>query len=472
MSTTGVIRGNALSNSLPDSLSDPRPDPLCRVTVHLSGTHITQTVDLALPSTAFLGDLLPSVVELAHTDHREPWTGRRWRLRRVGGSTLDESLTLRDNNVRDGDLLWLTTDDVPAPVFLDRDPSLTVARLGPARGVVPRSLYVGGSLIAAGIGGAALVWSARWSADGGPLLCGAGLSGAAIAAAIIAGRTRPEALLCVAFSALATILAAATGAVAVPAGPPAADLLLASASALSVAVVCLRFTGRGHTPLTGIAATSLLCTGTSAAAIAGHLDVVASGALLATLALAALSSAPRVAILLTRIGPAPPDAGTANDAPVDEDRATLAHDMLTGLIVGAAVAAATGAVLVGCGSAYAREFDAAAAAFGGVIGTTLLLRARTHIGALRRSALTGCGFGCLATVFVIMTLVAPQHGHWFGVLAAVAGAGFLVPLIGLTPTPAAQRAAELTEYAALTAVIPLACWVAGVVGLVRDLALT
>lgn len=454
---------------MPDSL----PDSLCRVTVHLSEAHISQTVDLALPNTACVSDMLPSIVELAHTDHREPWTGERWRLRRVGGSPLDESLTLRDNDVRDGELLWLTTDDVPAPVFLDRDSSRTVARLGPYQGVVPRQLYVGASLLAAGIAGAAIVWSARLTAGAGPVLTGAGLSGAAVAAAIVARRAHPEPSLCVAFSALAAILAAATGAVAVPPGPLAAHLLLASTSALAVAVVCLRLTGRGHTPLTGIVTTSLLGTATSATAIAVHLDTGSAGALLATLALAVLSSAPRVSILLTRIGPAPPEAdGDAAAASVEEDRATLAHDTLTGMIVGAAVAAAVGAALGGCGSAYAHEFALAPTAFGAAIGTALLLRARTHIGAVRRSALVACGFICLATALAVLIVAAPQHGHWLGVLAAAAGAVLLVSLLGLTPSPAARRAAEIAEYAALAAVIPLACWIAGVFGLVRSLALT
>ena len=231
--------------------------------------------------------------------------------------------------------------------------------------------------------------------------------------------------------------------------------------------------GTGSTPLTGIVTTSLLCTATSAAAIAWHLDAVASGALLAALALAALSSAPRVAILLTRIAPAPPDTDGV-DAPTDVEgvRATLAHEMLTGMIVGAAVAAAMGTVLVGSGSAYAHEFSVAIAAFGGVIATTLLLRARTHIGTVRRSALVSSGFICMATVFAITVMTAPRHGHWFGALAAVAGAAFLIPLLGLMPSLAVRRAAELVEYATLAAVIPLACWIAGVFGLVRNLALT
>ncbi|WP_326547843.1 type VII secretion integral membrane protein EccD [Mycolicibacterium sp. ND9-15] len=449
------------------------PDSLCRVTVHLGHTQNPQAVDLALPKTACLGEMLPAIVELVHADRTDPWTGERWRLRRVGGLPLDESLTLPGNNIRDGELLWLTTNLVPAPVVLDRDSTRTVARLGPSQGSVPRQVYVGASLVAAGIGGTAIVWSARCVAGTGPVVTGAGLSVAAVTAAIVARRTLREPLLCIAFSALAAILAAATGAVAVPAGPPAAHLLLASTTALTVAVVCLRFTGRGHTPLTGIVTASLLCAATSAGALAWDLDAVTSGALLAALALAGLSSAPRVAILLTRIGPTPPDAdGPDAEATVGEDRPTLAHDMLTGMIVGAAVVAAVGTLLVGIGSAYAHEVSVAVAAFCGVVGTTLLLRARTHIGTVRRCALTVSGFVCIATVFAVAVASAPQRGHWFGALGVVAGAVFLIPLLGLTPSLTARRAAELAEYAMLAAVIPLACWVAGVFGVVRDLALT
>lgn len=429
------------------------------------------TIDLALPSGAILGDMLPSIVELVRPDHRLAWTGGRWRLRRVGAPPLDESLTLQDNQIRNGELLWLTTDDVPAPVFLDRDSSRTVARLGPSSATVPAQLCVGGTLAAACIGAAAIIWSARSTGGPGPLVTAAALTAAVVGAGHLARRAHPETSLFIALSAIAVILAAATGVVAVPAGPPAAHLLLSSAAALSVAVLQLRFANRGHTELTVCATAALLCTAASATAIACNLDAAASGALLATLALAALSSAPRVAILVTRIGPAPPDDDNDPPTPVAQRRAMLAHDTLTGIVIGASLAAATGTALVGC-TAGERHFPVAATVFVIVVGVTLLLRTRTHVGVGRRCALAVCGFASAAIGFALMAMAAPQHAHWVGALAVVAGAGALLPRVGITPSLAVRRAAEVVEYLALAAVIPLACWIAGVFDLVRNLALT
>ena len=41
-------------------------------------------------------------------------------------------------------------------------------------------------------------------------------------------------------------------------------------------------------------------------------------------------------------------------------------------------------------------------------------------------------------------------------------------LFGYTVSPVVRRAVEVVEYLALAAVVPLACWVVGLYGLVRD----
>lgn len=432
------------------------PDALCRVTVRVDDARAT-TVDLALPHRASVGEVLPSIVDLTRADRRDPAV--RWRLHRVGGSSLDESLTLLDNDIRDGELLWLSADDVPEPVFVDRDASGVVARLRPARCGIPRMLCVGGSVLAAGIGATAILWSTD---SAGAVVAGAALTAAAVAVAFVAGRTGSEPLLCTTFSVLSTVSAAVTGAVVVPSGPLGAHVLLASSAALATAVICLRITGCARIPLTATATASLLCAAISAASVAWHLGYLASGALLATSALVAVGSAPRLAIALTRIGP----------EATQEYQAERAHDLLTGMLAGASTAAAIATVLVGCGSVAAREFPVPAAAFDSLVGAALLLRTRTHIGTARRSALAVGGFAACAAGFVVLVAAAPHHAHWLGALATVAGTGCLMPLLPSTPGLAARRAADLAEYAALAAVIPLGCWIAGLFGLVRGLALT
>ncbi|UUO01187.1 type VII secretion integral membrane protein EccD [Mycolicibacterium novocastrense] len=442
----------------------------CRVSIHVDGANATQSVDLALPRRACLGDMLPSILELVHPDHREVVTGARWRLHRIDGSSLDESLTLPDNQVRNGDVLWLSTDDVCEPVFADWDATRTVVRRQPAPGGIPRMLCVAASVVCAAIGGTALLWST--GSTGRTVLIGGALTCAALTAAVVNGRTHSEPLLCTTFSVISVVMAAVTGAAAVPGGPLAAHLLLASSAGLATTVVSLRLTGRGLVPLVSIATTALLCTAACAASVAWHLGGPASGSLLAAIALATMSSAPRLAIALTRIGPTPPDDDMHRPPdPIEDSEATRAHEVLTAMIAGASIAAAIAAVSAGYGS-IGREFSLLAAAFDAAVGAALLLRTRTHIGTVRRAALAMSGFVALTAAFVILAAALRQHAHWFGALAAVAGTGFLIPLLRFTPGLAARRAAELAEYAALAAVIPLGCWIAGLFGLVRNLALT
>ena len=99
---------------------------LCRLTVQDGEDAGSLAVDLALPRNADVGLLMPPIVDLVHRDD-DPAAARRWRLARICGSPLDESMTLNENDVRDGDLLVLTTADAPTLRWASRDPYCTVA---------------------------------------------------------------------------------------------------------------------------------------------------------------------------------------------------------------------------------------------------------------------------------------------------------------------------------------------------------
>ncbi|MCV7281979.1 type VII secretion integral membrane protein EccD [Mycolicibacterium flavescens] len=444
-------------------------DSLCRVSVHVDRADTAQTVDLALPSEARLGDMLPAIVDLAETG---PARSGRWRLHRIDGSPLDESLTLRDNMVDDGELLWLTTEHVPEPVLVDRDPGRTVATRQ-SLGAIPRPVCVTLSLAAAGLGAAAIVWSARSTAATAAVVTGAALSLAAAGAAVAARRAYPtDPTLCASLGLLAAMLAAVTGAVVVPAGPLVAHVLLASAAAFAVAVILLRLNGVAVAVFTSVATASLLCAAGSAIAIVCRFDPAAAGAVLATTALAALSMAPRLAIALTRIGPAPPDPDAPEPAAVETDRAARAHEALTGMVLGASLTATAGSAVVAAATGFHNQSPLAPVAFTTVTGLALLLRTGTHGGAVRRSALAVCGSLCVTAGFVVLTVTIPHHAHWLGAIGVVTGTAGLGPLLDVRPSLAVRRAAEIAEYAVLAAAIPLACWVAGAFAVVRDLALT
>ncbi|SEH92688.1 type VII secretion integral membrane protein EccD [Mycolicibacterium rutilum] len=432
-----------------------------RVTVHTDNDTISRTIDLAVPATVCLDEVLPSIVGMAYGGAPP---SARWRLRRVGGSPLDESLSLRDNRVDDGELLWLTADEVPEPAWSDRDGFHTAATQL-TDGPVPPLLWVAVSVSAAALAAAALASAARTAAP--PVAIAAVVAAAAAAGALVAHRARPEQpLLVTTVGMVAVMFGAISGALAVPAGPVAAHVLLASAAAMSVATLLLRLTIGAATPLTATAVAALLTSAASAVALAGRLDAGTAAAILATLSVVTLGAAPRIAMVVARIGPAPPDV----DEPeiVDRFRAALAHETLTGLVTGATVTTSA-AVLLLAGTGHSAP---PATALAVALGAILLLRARTHVGTGRRCVLIVGGFVCLAAGLAMTVTAAPEYAAWIALVALAGGLAATAPLLGMTAGPGARRAADVAECLVLAAAVPLACWIAGVYGLVRDAGLS
>jgi hypothetical protein len=192
---------------------------------------------------------------------------------------------------------------------------------------------------------------------------------------------------------------------------------------------------------------------------------------LATVSLAILGLAARFSITAAGLTPAMPipDHDAADDHVVAEAQATTAHRALTGLVIGSAAATAIGTVLVAAGCIP--ESRPSAAAFAVVVALVMVLRTRTHIDARRRAALVVCGMVAIAAGCAIVVAAAPQRAPWICLLVAAAGVG------NLRRPPAAQhvfarRAVDALEYAALVAVVPVACWVSGVYASVRGLSLS
>jgi type VII secretion integral membrane protein EccD len=446
-------------------------DSLCRLTVQCGVDAVAHAVDLALPTMVDVCQLMPSIVDIIDQDGTAPVTGRRWRLSRAGGMPVDESMTLEENEVRDGDVLLLTAIEPPAPVWRVADPSHTVAHVDTANGgPAMRALSVSACLLAGAIGATALVWSALVTASAQQLVIAAGLAVAAAAGAVVARRTHTDPLLCVTLSVTAVVYAGATGFLAVPGAPSAAHVLLASAAAFAMTMFELRLISCGTICLTAIAAFALLTAMMAAASLTWHWPADAAGAVLATLALATLGVSARLSIAVAGIGPPVPSTDDLeDDGPAADDaaRPVRGHRILTGLVIGSSISAALGAILV----AYGEDSLLHAAAFTAVIGLALLLRSRTHADTKRRVALAVGGMLTITAGFAVSVVNAPSQAHWISLVAAAGGAGALGGLLDLTISPVARRAVEIMEYLALAAVVPLACWVGGLYGLVRDLGL-
>lgn len=438
------------------------PETLRRVAVHHDGN----TVDLALPYDVGVVHLLPSIVEIVCGATDPDVDAGRWRLRRDIGCLVDEELTLGQNGVEDGELLWLKTANPPQFRRTERDACHIVAKAA-ATGPSVTPVWAVVSVTAAVVGAGALVWSA-YTSDGAPWALAAGVSAVAVGAALLLRSGPHSPLLSSVCGLIAVLFAAVSGAVAVPAAAATAPLLLAAAAACSVSTLILRLTRYGTATFIALATTAGLVAVVCMAGMLSNVAPVAVGASLTALSLAGLGATPRITMAIHRITPTLDDAAPAH---VDDGLATRAHTALTGLVAGTSIAATAGTALIAYGQAAGPEAVSAATAFTATVGAVLMLRARSHAVPVRRCVLIVCGTLCAAVAVAIAAWAHPFTALWLTVLATAAAAAALTPLLGLSVGPVVRRIAEMSEYAALAAVVPLGCWLAGVYGLVRDAAL-
>ncbi|WNG88755.1 type VII secretion integral membrane protein EccD [Mycobacterium sp. ITM-2016-00317] len=424
------------------------PDTLRRIAVTVPDSGAPGTVDLVVPADRPLGELMPSIVEAAASAADGP---RRWLLTRVAGEPVDTSLSLRDNDVDDGAMLVLADVRIPPPRRRPADPCAVVADgitapgsdvLGPAAAVA-----------AASTGAAALAWAGvtaptpwhLWTAAALSLVAGAG----AVAAA------RGDRTLAALLSTAATQFAVTAGLLATPAAPWAAMLLLAASAGFAVTVLLLRWLP-DLPPLTTLAAASAAVT---AAAGVGNLapGVPTFGAALAAVSLAGLSVAGKLAALCT-----------ADDG----SRSAAAHRALTELVAGWSASAAAGGVVVSVAAIGTGAQTVPAAVFAADLGVLLVLRGRVHADTRRRLVLGVAGVTSLLAALLVTVAAAPDHAGWLGAGATAFGALAVSAAARPWPSnPLLSRLIQYAEYAALVAVVPLACWLAGVYGMVGQLSL-
>lgn len=442
-------------------------DSLRRLTVYHSGKDGPQVVDFVLPSTVSVAELLPSVVDLVDPDGHRDGVERQWRLSPVGCAPLEPSMTLEDNDVDDGAVLVLSTAEIPPPRWAPGDPIQMLAHADNVRDTsMPHTVAVFCALLMGAAGAVALAWSATRASAPGHFLIAFGVAVAAATAAVAARRARVDRLP-TAFAVLAVMYTGTAGYCAVPA-TPSARVLLASSAAFSAALLLLRLRTGGTAGLTAIATVTGLCAAVSATAVAWRLDAVVFGAVLATLGLATLAVAPRLAIAAAGVGPPAPSLDDAPAADLGMDRVVHAHALLTGVVVGSSASAALGATTTMLAE---QGLPIDAVLFGGVVGLALLLRTRTHADPTRRGALAVCGVLSAIAVFVSCVVELPGYAYWLSLLTAAAGMAALCRLVAAADSPIALRICEAIEYVALAAVVPLACWVAGGYGLIRDASL-
>jgi hypothetical protein len=103
-------------------------------------------------------------------------------------------------------------------------------------------------------------------------------------------------------------------------------------------------------------------------------------------------------------------------------------------------------------------------AFTATVAVVLVTRVRVHVGPPCRVALTAAGLFCAIGALAMAAAASPALAPWCA--AMFIGAG-LATVSGLDLGSAAGRAVDVVDYVALTAVIPLACWLGGVYAVAR-----
>jgi type VII secretion integral membrane protein EccD len=445
------------------------PDPLRRLSI-LHGPH---TVDLALPNETPVGLLLPSIVDLVHRGGVAIDEGRQWHLSRVGQHRLDTAVSLHDNAIRDGELLLLTTAPTPAPEWIQDDPWHAAVDAADTRHAPTRVAATVTSLCTGVLGATALVWSGTVTHATSHATTGAAIATVTAVGAVAARRAHSDPILCVTLSVIAVVFAAAAGFLAVPAGPSTANSLLAAAVACSTSVLLLRLTHCGTVCLTALATFTALTSVASASDVAWTLPAATTGAALSALSLGTLAVAARLSIAAAGLAPvmATPDDRVDEDPASATPRAVTANRTLTGLVVGSSGAAALGAALVASDCADDGRMWPVGAAFAVVVGLVTVLRARTHIDMFRRTALIVGGAGAMASGGVLVAVSAPGQANWVCLITVAIGLTTLGARFGVTVNPLVRRGVEMSEYLALAAVVPLACWIGGLYGLIRGVSL-
>lgn len=441
------------------------PDSLCHVSIHCDAAGHGTTVDLSLPVAMTVGELLPWIVDALDA---ADGTALRWRLTHLGGHDLNESATLSQNDVHDGDLLVLAgSREEPTP-----DRSLTASlTVDSTEDALSDGLRVTACLWACALGVVALVWTGLAGSGLDRIAVAAVAAAAVTAVAVAAPRFGLSSAKVAALDVAALAHVAVLGFLVVPAGPAPANFFLAAIAAGSLGAVLMRVSGCGTEILiAAVTVAGVVAAATGFAALWPSATPVL-GSLVSALGVGLLPLTPRLSIALARL--TPPVPGYPDDEMPEPDgfdvdsRALAGHRYLAGLVAGCSAAAALGtAILTFAGP---RRVTAVEAAFAAAVGVALLLRSRSYGSSRCRTVAGISGFLSLTAAFVLVVAWDPVHGNWTGFLAAGIGIAVVWPLT--IHNPAAARVADSLEYAALAAVAPLACWLAGAFDIVRDLAL-
>jgi type VII secretion integral membrane protein EccD len=418
-----------------------------------------------------VANLLPMLLKMTGESSADGGsTHGGWCLAKLGGDAIDPDRSLSSLGVLDGDLLQIRrrNDSPPPPLFDDVVEAIAQAVPDSYRPWTERTArtlgMIGGGL--ALLAGAVVVL--RVGAVGGPQLgfTAAVLAGLAAVAALIAGtviaRIYDETPAGVLVAAGSLPLGFASGLYLVPGGLHAENLLLACTIVLVLAGSAVTMISAGITPFVASATTAAL--GALAGLVASLVDRPATGIAAATaaLALGGISALPRLTIQLSKL-PMPQVPGSIKDLKEDpgvpdytviERRAGLAHEYLTGMIIGSGAVAAIGAVVASADGALGIVLAT-------VVATVLLLRARSYANGSQAAALMISGMVTIAGLLTGLLATAGQPASLLVGFAGLLGLAALALFLGVVVphrrfSPVLRRSVDVIEAVLIASVLPLA----------------
>ncbi|MDQ4011721.1 MAG: type VII secretion integral membrane protein EccD [Actinomycetota bacterium] len=421
-------------------------------------------IDLALPSDVAVANLLPLVLKMA--GEATPDGGSRhggWCLAKLGGDAIDPDRALSSLGVVDGDLLHLRhrCDNPPLPLFDDVVEAIAVSAPDSYRPWTQNTARTLG-MIAAGL---ALLAGAVALFRAGPGLGVAVVAGAGAVVVLVAGavvaRVYGEAGTGVLVAAGSVPLGFVSGLYVVPGSVQAENLLLACTLALVLAIASIMVLGDGITAF--VASATATAIGAPAFLVASLVDRPDAGiaAAAAAVALGGISAVPRLTIQLSRL-PMPQIPGSTQDLQRDsgfpdyaaiERRAGLAHEYMTGMIIGSGAVAAAGAVVASTEGALGIVLAV-------VVAAVLLLRARSYANGSQAIALLVSGMATVAGLLAGLLVTAGQ-----ALLLAVFGGLLVLATLALALgvvlpsrrfSPVLRRSVDVMEAMLIAAVLPLA----------------
>lgn len=456
-------------------------EDLSRVTVMSP----TRRVDLALPDSVTLGELLPSILRFSGHEGGTPQEAvHGWVLQRFGDDPLDPNQLIGKLGIRDGETLYLRQRDnaMPDAAFDDVVDGVTyaTAKRPTWRPATSKSFAIAVLILLLVVAPLAMVVYHNVSTEvgergfWGAVICLL-LTLASAISAIAISRAAGEHAVSATLAWCSVALAAIGGWQILDVPDLPTRIVMTSALVLAVSTACALSAGVTVMPLFAAALSAGVIFIASIVAAVMPNSVLAVAAVTLAVALAMTPMMPSFSYKLAQIQlPAlPPNAEAllADDEPVQSDivqRAVLADRLLGALLTAAAV------VLVLCSVVVVRDGHLWSVLLVLAAGLGLMMRARAFVGLSHRMALLVSGVLITAMgAFAGLLLMDQTPRVLVAISIIVLGAVFLswyaTSRYNKIISPSYGRWGDITEWISIMAIVPLLLGVLNTYGWVQSL---